>query len=637
MRRIICLSLISLISISPLFSQVILPKFEKAVKVERLSDDAEESNIFTYNNGNNMFFYRTYVKGEGNEMEVIRQNIWFSEKANDKWSRPDRLFRMQENEFENIIIGASMDGRKVYIFKTVYHPTEDSLERVIGVRERSGKDDWSEFQPIEIPGLVLGENYYHFHLSHDEKILMISMSPTDELLDEDIFVSFRQDDGSWSEVKNLGPTINTKRVEISPYIDNDGKTLYFSSEGHGGFGGSDVFVSYRLDDSWTHWTKPKNLGESINTKDYEENFVHTHNNEYYFTSNKDSESADIYYSFSDYAVELNRGKALLMKQDAAMSTNIKVLDDQGKEFDNINIGEDGKFKFKIKENAKDLSFIASESTAEGAFIYTLDEEDNKRERWIIGKDLKSSPESEFATDQKIVGSLQLAGDPFQDVEIAVYDINGYKLGKTRTDENGIFSFETAAIDNTLKFVPNSEEDFKFNAIQLYDANNKFLHHLEPNEGLVSKEERIPEEKLAKNMKPITPPVKTEPKETTTAATTTPKKPASSKDYTNMVYFGFNAISLDREEERKLRSVVRYMKKNPGTTATITGNTDAEGENKLNMDIGKRRAIHVKRVLVRDGIEAGRIAAESNGKSNPIASNETEEGRSQNRRVEISIK
>jgi outer membrane protein OmpA-like peptidoglycan-associated protein len=81
----------------------------------------------------------------------------------------------------------------------------------------------------------------------------------------DIYVSLLID-GNWSEPTNFGPTINTPFSERSAYLHPDGKTLYFSSEGHPGLGGLDVFKSIRLSDtSWTQWSKPINLGRFINT------------------------------------------------------------------------------------------------------------------------------------------------------------------------------------------------------------------------------------------------------------------------------------------------------------------------------------------------------------------------------------
>lgn len=81
----------------------------------------------------------------------------------------------------------------------------------------------------------------------------------------DIYVCFKTDSG-WVGPINLGPTINTPYSERSPYLHPDGRTLYFSSDGHPGLGKLDVFKSYRLkEDSWTEWSEPVNLGKEINS------------------------------------------------------------------------------------------------------------------------------------------------------------------------------------------------------------------------------------------------------------------------------------------------------------------------------------------------------------------------------------
>jgi outer membrane protein OmpA-like peptidoglycan-associated protein len=80
----------------------------------------------------------------------------------------------------------------------------------------------------------------------------------------DVYVCFMTDSG-WSNPVNLGDKINTPYSERSPYLHPDGKSLYFSSDGHAGLGGLDVFKSERLDDTWTNWSKPVNLGTEINT------------------------------------------------------------------------------------------------------------------------------------------------------------------------------------------------------------------------------------------------------------------------------------------------------------------------------------------------------------------------------------
>jgi outer membrane protein OmpA-like peptidoglycan-associated protein len=80
---------------------------------------------------------------------------------------------------------------------------------------------------------------------------------------EDIWVANKNTDGTWGRPVNLGAPVNTSASERSPFIANDGKTLYFSSNGHPGFGGHDIFMTRKRDDGT--WTEPVNLGSPINS------------------------------------------------------------------------------------------------------------------------------------------------------------------------------------------------------------------------------------------------------------------------------------------------------------------------------------------------------------------------------------
>lgn len=87
----------------------------------------------------------------------------------------------------------------------------------------------------------------------------------------DLYHCYRDEDGHWSEPENLGPVINTKGTEMSPFLHPDGKTLYFSSDTHTGMGGYDLFVSRRNEKG--EWSEPVNLGYPINTPGDEINFI----------------------------------------------------------------------------------------------------------------------------------------------------------------------------------------------------------------------------------------------------------------------------------------------------------------------------------------------------------------------------
>ena len=77
---------------------------------------------------------------------------------------------------------------------------------------------------------------------------------TDSYGECDIYVSFFQSNNVWTEPMNLGSVINTKEMDEDAFLAADNVTLYFESKGHGGFGGFDVFMSKRLDDTWKNWS-----------------------------------------------------------------------------------------------------------------------------------------------------------------------------------------------------------------------------------------------------------------------------------------------------------------------------------------------------------------------------------------------
>jgi outer membrane protein OmpA-like peptidoglycan-associated protein len=104
-----------------------------------------------------------------------------------------------------------------------------------------------------------------------------------------------------------------------------------------------------------------------------------------------------------------------------------------------------------------------------------------------------------------------------------------------------------------------------------------------------------------------------------------------------VLFDFDKATLRPEAQRELATVVQEMQENPTLRAELVGHADAIGSDQYNMGLSRRRAESTKNYLVSRGISADRIRTDAKGEREPIAPNNTKEGRAQNRRVEITLR
>ena len=97
----------------------------------------------------------------------------------------------------------------------------------------------------------------------------MSVERDDSRGDQDLYISFMDEFGNCQAPINLGNNINSLGADFAPFLAPDGESLFFASFGHKGIGGSDIYVSRRLDDTWTKWSNPVNLGPLVNSKDNE--------------------------------------------------------------------------------------------------------------------------------------------------------------------------------------------------------------------------------------------------------------------------------------------------------------------------------------------------------------------------------
>ena len=133
-------------------------------------------------------------------------------------------------------------------------------------------DTWKNPVNVDIPYFKSQSDFKSASISPDGNVMLFSVMSFGSYGVEDLYFTRLKPDGSWSDLRNLGPQINTRFQDMHPFIAPDNKTIYFASNGHGGYGGLDIFWSQRLDDTWRNWTTPQNLGPKVNTEGSESSF-----------------------------------------------------------------------------------------------------------------------------------------------------------------------------------------------------------------------------------------------------------------------------------------------------------------------------------------------------------------------------
>lgn len=191
-------------------------------------------------------------------------DIWFSKKiADGLWSEPKKIGLPLNTKDSDVLFSITPDGQFALVYG-IYQPDGTKQNGFSITRKIDG--NFSFPQPIRIQNFYNNSKNFYGFLSSDRRVLLLSLNRDDSYGDLDLYVSlYDEKTNSFSEPENLGPVINTNGSEASVHLALDGKTLYFSSNGHKGFGKLDLFMTRRLDATWKNWSEPVNLGENINS------------------------------------------------------------------------------------------------------------------------------------------------------------------------------------------------------------------------------------------------------------------------------------------------------------------------------------------------------------------------------------
>jgi outer membrane protein OmpA-like peptidoglycan-associated protein len=259
-------------------------------------------------------------------------DIYYSKLGADKkWQMAVNMKKPLNNSTTNSVMSVTPDGNTLFLLHT-YNADGTFKGSGLSIANRSG-NTWEIPADVNVLDHYNLNDYNEFCMSNDKNIIIMAVEREQTYGEKDLYVSFNIDGKIWSVPLNLGPVVNTKKGEISPFLAADNATLYFSSDGHPGNGNNDIFLTRRLDESWTNWSKPENLGKPINTSDWDAYYSVPASGEYaYFVSAKSGYgSSDIFrIMLPEMArpnpVVLVKGKVLNQKTNTPLQAIINYFD-----------------------------------------------------------------------------------------------------------------------------------------------------------------------------------------------------------------------------------------------------------------------------------------------------------------------
>lgn len=267
-------------------SQRINPNVNTERLTEKINSQYDEVNPIISPDGKRLYFGRQFDPqnmGGKNDAEDIWYSDWDEKKG--EWGIAKNLGPPINNDKPNFMCSITPDGKNVLLGNIYLMDKKNSMREGVSMVSIGPDGIWSNPKALKINGYINDYKKANYYLCQNRKTMLLAIQDESSLGGMDLYVSFLQDDSSWTKPLHMGKNINSIGNEQAPFLAADDKTLFFSSDGFSGYGSDDIFMSRRMDDTWTNWSKPANLGKNINTSQSDIFFTLPANGDYaYFSS-----------------------------------------------------------------------------------------------------------------------------------------------------------------------------------------------------------------------------------------------------------------------------------------------------------------------------------------------------------------
>jgi outer membrane protein OmpA-like peptidoglycan-associated protein len=450
----------------------------------------------------------------------------------------------------------------------------------------------------------------HPTISKDGKALYFASNRKGGYGGMDIYVVHLEKDGKWGFPENLGATINSAGNELFPFIAPSG-TLYFSSEGHRGFGGLDIFAARNTNTDANNngnkdWTLCENIGKPFNS--FKDDFGFSIDNEAkhgFATSNRTGGfgNDDIYEWSSKSALQFNRFHPFIVVDDRTKTelrdVAVRITEVEGMEDIELKTNDKGIVQYNInKEKTYKINIVQ-----EGYAPYNYTEKGSK----ILRSKSITLPLEKIALI-KWTGIAMKTGSNAVIADANVQIIN-VKTGKIvyegKTNSQGFIQFEMPCGED-FELIATATMDVMPYKTKLSTAGRDCFAANGMTTTMNFKEETknidLPSPEVVLASKGNTP---TNALENATIAT-------NSLIELKAMYYNYDRAEILTESANELDKVVSLLQKYPTMTIELRSHTDARGKDEYNLWLSQRRAESATQYILSKGVAKNRIIAKGYG-------------------------